>query len=621
MNDRANSDLIHVGLPYGERLSAGRRGIELFARLLGLDAPGCAFPVEGVNWEEDHVRVEVGTGADDDVIFMFRPMSEKTPAFVRTDHIAVTYRHKEIPADLAEMVAAGVPARLKGMTFDELVRQLALDPELAKAKEKTVSDASPGRLLDMWGAPEAWADFFADGEIERGRLDSIDLPRLFRVIQHGELECAQQSPHEYAPTVSMVEYPWDDRVRDLGMPAFTRRFHDPPREAFEDIMQTTDLTEQDVVRGNPEKIRSIMECVLKQPNPNQKPIMFSKTCVSVVTGEDVESEVERQACNCDVPLFFLTVTRQSSLNLFKDLLVDRRLEAEAKAGPPDPDAVNLVGFPDTRDTAEVSDLLGRYGRKVNRLVIPDLGTDIIDDMPRASLNIIRSNANWRNFYEQVVEGSRIPHVEMTAPYGMEGTRRWLSGVLEALGREGGPGRIWAQYVDEHEAAWREARGRCSRHRLVFVMRGRDTHHLTDPASTWGVPLIQVVEELGFGMDVLLRLSGRNEAASKAGEVNGLFNRPGDHSIKGFNTFEMMRKRLADSRAQAAFTNHYFDWRISEAGKNRFSLRQFEVGLEGTIRTAARLADICETPFYGRYRRYLGRTADGFRLTTGRGEDS
>ena len=50
---------------------------------------------------------------------------------------------------------------------------------------------------------------------------------------------------------------------------------------------------------------------------------------------------------------------------------------------------------------------------------------------------------------------------------------------------------------------------------------------------------------------------------------------------------------------------FFDWRISRAGKARFSSKDFEMGLGGALRTLKRLLSVCRLPFYRRYRPHLG----------------
>ena len=90
----------------------------------------------------------------------------------------------------------------------------------------------------------------------------------------------------------------------------------------------------------------------------------------------------------------------------------------------------------------------------------------------------------------------------------------------------------------------------------------------------------------------------------------MFTYPQRHVFKGFMTMEMLRQRLADSTAKAFYSVHTSDWRLTEAGKNRFSVQHFELGVPGAIRTMNRLADLCNTTLYQEYRRFFARTEGG-----------
>jgi len=137
--------------------------------------------------------------------------------------------------------------------------------------------------------------------------------------------------------------------------------------------------------------------------------------------------------------------------------------------------------------------------------------------------------------------------------------------------------------------------------------------VTRPDSTWGVPLVALLEELGYGLDVLLLVKDRESARKAAGEIHGVFAQPQRHAIKGFNTRELLLERLRASTADAVLTSHVFDWRVTSSGKTPVSLQAFEMGIGGALRTARRLQDACRTPFFRRYGRYLARTPRGLRV--------
>jgi hypothetical protein len=409
-----------------------------------------------------------------------------------------------------------------------------------------------------------------------------------------------------------VEYPWEDRIRDIGAPreepsALTARDDDP------DAMISTNLNEDDVIMGSPGKLRSALDRITRLPNPTDKPLLVANTCVPTVTGEDVASIVDEYREKVSYPVLYLTVTPQSMNDVLVDLLVTRRKRAEETAPPPDPSTINLVGYAEGRALRELRELLGRFDVTVNRTLLPALETEILDHLPRGALNVFCPNSLWAHLYEQVDKDSRIPKIAPPAPYGIEGTWAWVAAVLTALGRDPEPHRAtWQRYLDEHAAAIEAARARATGQRLGIVVRGEEVHYLLDPAQTWGIPIAALVGELGFGLDIFVGGRNRRSAERLARQLEPLAEAARERSLLVFDSFDAMRRLLRDSPCRAILTNHSYDWRVSEAGKARFSLQHFELGVPGALRTAGRLSDVCETPFFHRYRRYLGRTTEGLR---------
>ena len=125
-------------------------------------------------------------------------------------------------------------------------------------------------------------------------------------------------------------------------------------------------------------------------------------------------------------------------------------------------------------------------------------------------------------------------------------------------------------------------------------------------------MIALLEEMGFGIDILVRVSDPVVAKEAALGIRKMFREPKRHSVLAFDSFAFMRKRLKESSARAFLSYHFYDWRLSEAGKSSFSIQHFEVGVPGAVRTLERLLRVCRTGFFPRYGKYLKRTAHGLR---------
>jgi hypothetical protein len=596
----------------GKRLRGGEASRRAFEDLLGLaDAPE-DWRVRLVVWYDDHVQLLLGPAAGTPRLVMtLSALEPGGKAWVAAGPVAVSYKGAlSVPEEIDARVRLHAPERLAGLDVDGLLALLESDPEcrplpvVARYLGQTVTN-----LLTSWAGKDAYAEFFAVGEIQRGQLDSVDLSGSFRFVQHCDNECLQVSPHGVAPLISAVEYPWDNRTRSFGLPRDASRV-DPGVDG----MVTTELTEQDVIMGNPKRVRDVLDHVMATGDrQSEKITFFSNTCVPMVTGEDVESVVKQYARTSESPLVYLTVTPISMFNVFKDLLQTRRLAAEAAAGPPDPASVNLVGFADDSVSEDLRVLLAAAGIRVNTHLIPDFSAERIRALAGAPVNVMYPNRVWANHYQHLTGETRIRCITPGAPFGWEGTRQWLLEVADVLGRRAEAEVAWETVSAPHREAWQRACAAAAGHRVALVLRAEETELLTDPSNTWGIPLLRVLEEAGFGIDVFVKAGERKKARDTAEAVQALFRDPSRHVLQAFNTFDLMRKRLRESSAEAVLSYHFFDWRVSEAGKNRFSLQVFEMGLTGAVRSVERLAGICRTPFYRRYRDWLARGTDGMLL--------
>lgn len=596
------------GEPQTRRLRGGDASCKDFEHLLGLEDMPEDLRVRLVVWYDDHIQVLLGPAPREPRLVF--TLSERQPdgrAWVTTPRVAVSYKgHGSIPEDIDRRVRQRAPERIGDLDLAALLGRIEADPECrALPVVRKYLGQQVTNLLNTWAGADAYAEFFAVGEIQRGQLDSVDLSGSFRFVQHCDSECLQVAPHGVAPLISSVDYPWDNRTRSFDLPTDASRV-----EPGVDGMVTTELTEHDVIMGNPKRVRDVLDHVLATGKGQDKITFFSNTCVPMVTGEDVESVVRQYARRSESPLVYLTVTPVSMFNVFKDLLETRRLAVEAEAPPPDPAAVNLVGFADDSASEDLRVLLDAAGIRINTHLIPNFSAERIRALPGAPVSVFYPNQVWENHYQHLTGETRIRCITPEAPYGWEGTHRWLLAVAEALGRAGQAEAAWQAVSARHADAWRRACDLAANHRVALVIRAEETDLLTDPSRTWGVPLLRVLEEAGFGVDVFIKAGERERARVAAAAVQGVFREPGRHVLQAFNSFDMMRRRLRESRADAVLSYHFFDWRVTEAGKSRFSLQVFEMGLAGAVRTVERIAGICRTPFYRRYRDWLARTPDG-----------
>ena len=584
------------------------------ARLLGIDrAPGEPV-VSAVAWM-DHA-MDVAVTDQDKQVHVFR-IERRTPesrGLLVTEYLNLYARGKGLPPAIARIVRAVASKYLADWTTDQLGSLLQRDPESGRPGTAMPPSPDEGKrprsLLDTWGADDSYADFFAGGEISRSQLDSVDPSKLFQFVQHCDAECLYVNPHSIGTIVSLVNYPWDDRVRGK-VPAPVHL--DGGEDHQEEGMITTDMTEDDVIMGNPKKLLAVLQYAASRPNPENKLLFVSNTCVPTVIGDDVESMVKRVRAQSGRSILYLTVTPRSMTNVFQGLLVDRRLAAEAAGGVPERRRVNLIGFPSTKASDELEVLVRASGLEVNTRLLPDLSNERIDALPNGALNVFYQNQLWQHMYDQVLDRSKIPHVTFPAPFGMEGTRAWLASVAERVDPSLQIDEAWEACAAPWRDRWTALCAEAKRHRVGIVVRDEEAHFLTTPAQTWGVPIVACLEEMGFGIDVLVRVSEPKVAKEAAVAIRRTFRDSSRHSIRAFDSLPFLRQRMAECPARAFLTYHFFDWRVSEAGKAAFSIQHFELGVPGAVRTLERLLGVCRTPFFQRYAQYLRRTPEGLRL--------
>ena len=118
----------------------------------------------------------------------------------------------------------------------------------------------------------------------------------------------------------------------------------------------------------------------------------------------------------------------------------------------------------------------------------------------------------------------------------------------------------------------------------------------------GIPVLDVLREMGFGIDLLVRAaSGKDEDARK---LVGPLAAEGDR-ISAFATPADLGRLLRESEAQAFYSEVFFDRRLTRSGKGQFSTQVFQIGIDGATAAIRQLISICRTPFYRKYAGYLG----------------
>jgi hypothetical protein len=145
------------------------------------------------------------------------------------------------------------------------------------------------------------------------------------------------------------------------------------------------------------------------------------------------------------------------------------------------------------------------------------------------------------------------------------------------------------------------------YRLGFVVDEARIRLFAEPRLWMGIPILDVVKEMGFGLDPFVRVTpghdqrrGDADATKMLGQLGGEGAR-----VSAFSTPDALGKLLCASEAQAFYSDLYFDRRLTRSGKGQFSTQVFQMGVEGAIETLKQLLAVCRMPFYRKYAAHLG----------------
>jgi hypothetical protein len=188
-------------------------------------------------------------------------------------------------------------------------------------------------------------------------------------------------------------------------------------------------------------------------------------------------------------------------------------------------------------------------------------------------------------------------IQPGAPFGLDGTSRWLRAIGEALGRSDAIEQVLVAELDALAPAWRELSTRAARYRVGFVVDQPNWRAALAPTRSIGVPMLPMLREMGFGVDVLV-----HSPAEKPVKPEDLG--PGIR-VRGFRSCAELEAGLRESEAVLWYSEMLYERRLTRTGNNPFSLRQFRMGLHGALASLRELVRLAELPFYRRYSRYLG----------------
>lgn len=207
----------HEGEAGGNRIRVSDPTRDLVAYRLGLETAPEYWQVRWVVFYDDHFEVLLGPPTGPWMVVVLEDRQRQEKAWVLTARLAVSYRGQtRIPEENDHRVQTHAPARMGDASLEDLLAIARNDPGTRPLPViSTDPEDQVNNLLTSWAGDDAFAEFFAVGEIARSQLDSMDLSGSFRFVQHCDNECMTVTPHGVAPLLSAVEYPWENRQRSF----------------------------------------------------------------------------------------------------------------------------------------------------------------------------------------------------------------------------------------------------------------------------------------------------------------------------------------------------------------------------------------------------------------------
>lgn len=601
------------------KLATGHDARARFRRLMDLPGRyifGTPADVVDVTWVFLHERIDVtieGGGLPRTVLnFIKKDASE-----IGRDGCDISVRHKgAIPNATVQRFIRETSRRLQKARFATLRKIAFMDPErklLAWREERHVeeddavgSNSDPYResLAQSYASDFAWFQFFADHE-QRRNFNHHLIGEEFLVVEHEDLECHYATPAVNDGTVSFFNYAGAHGDGNVDAEDERRRRNDSDKEHKEPrpTYMLTDLDDLDIVMGGTRKLDHLLEGIGKW---EEKPdfVLVRQTCVPTIIGDDVEASVRKFEEGTGITAVMWDNIERPEEDRFNVVMARLAREGVFTRERNWRGGVNFVGFPQGEFFNDMERFVGGLGGRLNVAMVPDVDLPRLRGFPDAELMVLFDSDLFQDTYDEL-----LPHFDMmksvrpSAPYGFEGTRKWMLAIAKALGREDRFDACWNAYESVWRPDWERIRSQTEPYQLGFVVDHRRMEFLMRPASLTGVPLIGMIAEAGFDIEMLYFEGDGHEGRADVDKLSEQYG--ANISYKRFTSVGGLRDLLEASRSHAFYSDLYFDTRLTRLGKAQFSSADFHMGLGGAVRTARKLLHTCRLPFYRVHHRHLG----------------
>ena len=560
---------------------------------LELDVAGGGVPVKTLwFWPKGRIPTPVGTGEDFDIGCKGDTSDARVQLLLmhlvrRLSKLKLQMLLKVLMLDAGKRIeeVAGAAVTTGGMAGE--TPDASGDPvDLLKS------------LVQVWGSSQAWYNFFADKEQQRNFCHN--LTGSIVTIGHEDLECHYATPPVGDGTVSFFNYP---RIHEryLAEGEDEVKSEEPGFTANNPGYMISDLHDLDIIKGGAKKLDRLLDTILAR---EQKPdmVIMRATCVPIVIGDDMEGSVERFKKKSSLPIIYLDNIADQFATPFRDTFRKVKDDPEFKDPVKRPGSINLLGFPKHAEMAGLIGFLKQLDITVNCRMLPEIDVKVMKRYRAAEVAVLFDTLLYDRTYSDVIGDIDLPTIRPMAPYGVAGTKRWLRTIAEAVGRADNFEATWESVYGEKEKQFEALKKSVAGYGLGFVVDSERILMLSEPRRLTGIPMIEMLDEMGFGLDFLFFAPS---AAAESGSAALTELRAQGRRTAVFRERDELEQQLRAAHAQAFYSENFFDRRLTRSGKGQFSVNLIQMGVEGAIETLQQLLAVCRMPFYRKYAGYLG----------------
>ena len=456
----------------------------------------------------------------------------------------------------------------------------------------------------------SYSSFYAWGNGKMGYTFMLDYSRMLDpdhwigfssarsiFLRRGDVECnISESPlnfrtcgKEYAIPAGGLFQTFRDKSTVRG------------RAAFEKVVlrcAVLDLTDEDIIMGADKKLYGILDKITQKENI---PVNILHTCVSKIIGSDMSSLVKELNKKNNAHIVYSECSSDKyPIVEFVDLMRRVGLVKKHKSAKK---TFNLVGYRNNPGIVELSGILKDFfGIGLNIMFLPKVDLKALKRFPDGNLTVLSQAEIYNGIFCEVFGDSDEDVIRPLLPFGMKQSIAWLRSVTSFFRVPVNGNNKWKEYFRQRRLKWRSLTKQADKFKLGFIISGDDIELLAEPVKyPFGVPLLRCLEEMGFGLNILI--TSRHNFDEQKEILSDLFLNKKKHRIELLNYPQKLDEWISGSECRCIYSDLHNDTRVISNGKIPFSVFIFEEGVDGAIRTLESLLALCRIELFSTHRKY------------------